>query len=1172
MFRKPFFWIVFCILSLLAAIYTIKNLPTAMSLLQVDISMSRSGSLSAADSLHALLGIELDGYRQATMFTSESSFQNYIELKAGGKDAFSEILQTDDFKPYYWYVRHFREEETREFRAYFTPAGEFYGFEEKVPENEEGASLERAEALAIADSSAQFRWGLDLSKYTLIESAQEERPNGRIDHTFTYEMNEEELSVDIGEADYRLRLTVSGDRFTALRYFVRVPDSFNRKFMEMYSFNITLTFVAMGLLALLYGSALVCWLVTYIKRKYLIFKPALKWVIAVGVIGLVSSLSYFSFYWFSYDTSTSANSFIFQRVLIEVMGAVFMGAVLLLLFMVAEGVTRQALPKQVRFWNLMDRDVTPTKTVLGYVSTAYFLLPLELAFITAFYIFTSSRLGWWIPSSVIENPNILGAVFPSISAINLGLSAGFMEEMLFRALPLATMAILGVKFNKRKLFLIIGLIVQAFIFSAVHAGYPQQPYYFRLVELIIPSLVFAFLYLKLNLVVAILFHFGFNSVLAGSSIFVMQAPGLWFDRVVFIILFFLPLLFILFRRWQSNDWRSKEKISVFGSVYRYLFVNWGEVPDSKLNAGDSKEENQLSEVKIEETEIESPEDNLEESEKQDYQPVKHQSILTLVKALPFVIIVYLSGWFIISDINRPQEVPQPKLQITATEAVQIANDALEEWLGTEIPEEFTPYPEVFRTDQTTRYFILSRNGKAAYNELRDKYLLEDAWRVMYKRFEGTMDERTEHFTVLMNSGGDLLSIHHSIAEDEEGAELTEEEARLIAMEELAGLPGYEQMGIREISVTPRERPNRIDWFFVFTDTLYQVLEVGEPRIRVSITGDRATALGRYVFIPEEVNREISSYYQKADTIKDIAIIIVVGLILSGLIVGIIKLAHKQIDASSFRKVFLIMFIFTALNTIITWRYKTGRFFTFEPYNNQLTMMLIGVALQMVFVSGFFALFFSLASHWQKTREPEPLGKTNKWLLILSSIILLALIIPFTGKSVYTVNILNIPEFTTVLSANQTLYLLISNTRLFLLDFCIICYLFFAFEKLLKKGKVFSVLAVLMLVLFSFSQAISLRLLYYTEPFTRIVPLLGITITLVLYISYTVLSRLKENYWIAGFLLYMSIHIIKNASMNRFVGARFAYLLSYLIMIVIFLFLFRNRTKAEIPGEIEGEAN
>ncbi|NIP59441.1 MAG: hypothetical protein GWM92_14035, partial [Gemmatimonadetes bacterium] len=62
--------------------------------------------------------------------------------------------------------------------------------------------------------------------------------------------------------------------------------------------------------------------------------------------------------------------------------------------------------------------------------------------------------------------------------------------LLFRAVPLAGAALLGERFGRRRLWIGSALVLQAVIFAAAHANYPQQPAYARLVELLIPSLVF----------------------------------------------------------------------------------------------------------------------------------------------------------------------------------------------------------------------------------------------------------------------------------------------------------------------------------------------------------------------------------------------------------------------------------------------------------------------------------------------------------------------------------------------------------------------------------------------------------------------------------------------------------------------------------------------------------
>ena len=112
----------------------------------------------------------------------------------------------------------------------------------------------------------------------------------------------------------------------------------------------------------------------------------------------------------------------------------------------------------------------------------------------AFYTFVTKTLGWWSPADTDYNPNILAAYFPWLTSIGISLGAGFWEECLFRAVPLAGAALIGDRYGKRNLFIGLALGLQALIFAAAHANYPVQPAYARVVELLIPSLAFGFIY------------------------------------------------------------------------------------------------------------------------------------------------------------------------------------------------------------------------------------------------------------------------------------------------------------------------------------------------------------------------------------------------------------------------------------------------------------------------------------------------------------------------------------------------------------------------------------------------------------------------------------------------------------------------------------------------------
>ena len=123
---------------------------------------------------------------------------------------------------------------------------------------------------------------------------------------------------------------------------------------------------------------------------------------------------------------------------------------------------------------------------------------------------------------------------PWFSAIANSLQAGFWEECLFRAVPIAGAALIGDRFGKRRLFIVLGFIVQVVIFGSGHAPYPTQPSFARPVELILPSIGFGLLYLYFGLLPGIVLHFIFDTVWFALPLFVATAPGIWIQRTMVV--------------------------------------------------------------------------------------------------------------------------------------------------------------------------------------------------------------------------------------------------------------------------------------------------------------------------------------------------------------------------------------------------------------------------------------------------------------------------------------------------------------------------------------------------------------------------------------------------------------------------------------------------------------
>ena len=363
LFYHPVSWVVFVFVAISAAYYTYQNFESANPIVSLDIQMDRESALAKAQSLASEFSIGPKGFKQAAAFDRDGRFQTFVELEGGGLDSFTSCIEKGNYYAYYWEVRHFKEHETNEVKFWFTPEGKPLGFSEKIGEAEKGAALSEDEALKVAEHHAAYNWDVDFSLYQIIEKSSEERISGRIDHTFVYERED----ISIGEGKFRVKLTVSGDKLSAVDYFVKVPEEFDRRYSEMRSDNDTIATIASGIIFLFYGIlGVILGIFFLMRRRSLIWKKPLFWglAIAMGSVFLLT-INNLPISWFSYDTSTSQSNFLFRQLLNGLLGAFGFGAVIAISTMAAEGLGRLAFPKQIQFWKLWSKDAAASKQVLG---------------------------------------------------------------------------------------------------------------------------------------------------------------------------------------------------------------------------------------------------------------------------------------------------------------------------------------------------------------------------------------------------------------------------------------------------------------------------------------------------------------------------------------------------------------------------------------------------------------------------------------------------------------------------------------------------------------------------------------------------------------------------------------------------------------------------------------
>lgn len=928
MFRKPLPWVLLVAACLGAAVYSWQVFPQAFPIVNVEISMSRSAALDSARAQAERLGLGPEGFRQAAAFRTDSEVKTFVELEGGGRNTLRRMIEAGRYQPYQWAVRHYREQESRETETRFTPDGRPYGFEETWPEDAEGPALSPDSARALATRAATARWNVDLGRYELISSSQQERPNGRVDHTFVYQRPD----VQVGEGRYRLRLGVSGASLSEVTRFVKVPEGFTRRYDEMRSANSTINLGGTAAVFLIYvlGGCLfgLYWL---LRQGALKWRMAVVWGSIVAGLQLLAGLNQLPLSWMNYDTALASQSFLLQQVLTAVVGAVGMGLLVTVSFMAAEGLTRLAFGHHPRLWRLWNPKAAGTTTVSGQTVAGYLLVAVFFAYQVALYSFAQDAMGWWTPASLLFDPNILAQYAPWLPPIARSLQAGFWEECLFRAVPLAGAALIGNRLGYRRWWIGGALVLQAVIFGAGHAGYASQPAYARLVELILPSFGFGLLYLAYGLLPAVVLHFTFDVVWMSLPLFVSSAPGAWVSRILVVGLTLIPLFAVFYGRLRTGEWGALPK--------RFYNRTWSPTEDE-----DATETTTL--------------------------PVRPALSWRTAGTVAVVGLVGLGAWIGTTSFSTV-EAP---LSMTRAEAESEARSALQA-RGVD-PGAWTMVSAVTAPTGEEDEFVWQEGQREAYRQLTGSYLTGPYWDVRFLTFEGPVEKRAEEYHVHLAPSSDFREVTHQLPEATPGDSLAEPAARAIADSVVQARYDHDADSLKRVGAEPEARPNRRDWTFTYADTTSYPMNEGEARLTVDLSGSEVTNASPGVHVPESWERETRRRETSMQIVRLLSGLLGVLVVLGGAVGAIVYWARGHFRLWTFLTVAGSVFALVLVTLANSWPETVAGFDTAQPYLNQVLLSVLGPLVLGVFASGGLGLVAGFAHDRIGGSEPTPLLRSS----------------------------------------------------------------------------------------------------------------------------------------------------------------------------------------------------
>ncbi|KAJ3075832.1 hypothetical protein HDU98_006768 [Podochytrium sp. JEL0797] len=499
-----------------------------------------------------------DGIDCAVIFVPFTSLKNYIEVSStSNENGIASFLASNGPIPLHgWHVRCFRELDSQETKVGVSLDGRVWWYNAHYQDSTSLPSLTKPEALELANTfvDAEFPSVRDFASNLTLQSHSMATQNesGRQDHTLVYQDND----VKVSEAPFRLTVRVVGNVVKNVYPEFVVPSSHYNWMSYKRAANENIAGAA-GIALVVLTTVISVVGIWTLYKKQAINKSLAGLVAGVNVFGIVAVfVNQWPSRFYDYDSAVSKGAFLKSMYLNVSSFAFSLVAGNLLTVVVADGLTRLAFPEFLSIWHacasLFSKQGPPAQVRTQFIMGTL-LTPIFLCYAALFSYVSEKYFGFWSPSAFEFNGVHLTSLVPALPSLFSALQAGAMEECVFRAMFLASAALVGDRFHCRKQCVGIMFLVQVVLFGACHANYPQTPSYARVVELILPSVGFGMLYLRYGLLPVILVHFYYDVVAMGYSILVGSVRDYWVSQLIIVAVLVGPALVCWIRSFDEDE-------------------------------------------------------------------------------------------------------------------------------------------------------------------------------------------------------------------------------------------------------------------------------------------------------------------------------------------------------------------------------------------------------------------------------------------------------------------------------------------------------------------------------------------------------------------------------------------------------------------------------------------
>ena len=509
-------------ISALSIVVGLKYFFLAFPEASIEFRVTRESSAPVAKSFLNERELDPAEYRHAAIFDFDDEQKTFLERELGVSES-NRLLETK-VRLWRWKHRWYRPLQKEEMSVEVTTKGEVVGFEHVLAEEAPGADLGVEDARRIAETFLAGPMGSPLPKtflagssgnplatLTFIEASSQKRPH-RTDHSFTWKV----VGSEVKGADYRIKVNVAGAEVSGYAEFLKVPDTWIRDYAELRSKN-EITGQVDAVLLVLTILAMVTFLVLRIRRGDVRWKAA--WFLGglIFVLLTLSQLNGLPGALYEYDTTSSFGAFLLARILGALGTGLGGGVLIFVLTAAAEPFYRERFPKLLSLTSLLRPRALRSKeffvaSLVGITLTFFFF-----AYENAFYII-ANKLGAWAPRDVAYS-ELLSTAFPWVYVLFFGFLPALSEEFISR--------MFSIPFFERMLrSTALAVVISAFIWGFGHAGYPNQPFWIRGLEVGIAGIVFGVVMLRFGIASVVICHFSVDALY--TAFVLIRSPNLYY--------------------------------------------------------------------------------------------------------------------------------------------------------------------------------------------------------------------------------------------------------------------------------------------------------------------------------------------------------------------------------------------------------------------------------------------------------------------------------------------------------------------------------------------------------------------------------------------------------------------------------------------------------------------